>query len=154
MHHSTDSIFPLTRDKIQKLSRENPINHSEKLKEETISGCAFIPATNFFQRVFVGIKGARESCSITVHSDNKVSINFLSRKNIQLLNTSQPNALTDTFVAEINRNQVLIVQHRNRQVVSVTQTIYDSQGMVVYQDYGKGEFIKTCLFDVPAGPCQ
>ena len=154
LHHLTDSIFPLTREKIQKLSKESLINHSETLKEETISGCAFIPAKNFFQRIFVGLRSAGESCSITVHSNNKVSINFLNQKNIQLLNTSQPDALTDTFVAEINRNQVLIVQHRHRQVVSITQTIYDSQGVVVYQDYGKGEFIKTCLFDVPTGPCQ
>ena len=141
---SSDFIFPLTRNKIKNLLR-NPPARPEKLREETISGCASVPAKSFFQRTFVGQESTGESCSITVHSGNKISVSFLDQKNIQLISTSRPEVLTDTFVAELDSRQVLIVQHKRGRVVSATQTIYDSEGMVVYQNYGEGEFIKVCI---------
>ena len=140
---SNGSIFPLTRNKIKNLL-ENPPTRSEKLEEETISGCVSVPARGFFQRLFVGLESTGESCSITIHSSNKISVDFLRQKNIQLISTSQPDIPTDTFVAELDNGQVLIVQQVRGRVVSVTQTIYDSQGTVVYQNSGKGEFIKEC----------
>ena len=140
---SNDSIFPLTRNKIKNLL-DNPPARSEKLEEETISGCISVPARGFFQRLFVGSESTGESCSITIHSGNKISVDFLRQKNIPLISASQPGIPTDTFVAELESGQVLIVQQLRGRVVSVTQTIYDSQGVVVYQNSGKGDFIREC----------
>ena len=140
---SNNSMFPLTRNKIKNLL-ENPPTRFEKLEEETISGCVSVPARGFFQKLFVGLESTGESCSITIHPNNKISVNFLSQKNIPLISTSQPGIPTDTFVAELDNGQVLIVQQVKGRVVSVTQTIYDSQGTVVYQNSGEGDFIREC----------
>ncbi len=142
--NSTDSIFPLTKNKIRNLL-QNPPADTERLKEETVSGCISVPARDFFQRLFVGSESTGESCSITVHSNNEISVSFLSQKNIPFISTSRPDTPTDTFTAELDNGQVLIVQHKNRRVVSFTQTVYDQQGMVVYQGYGDGNFIRVCL---------
>lgn len=140
---SNGSIFPLTRNKIKNLL-DNPPARSEKLEEETISGCISVPARGFFQRLFVGLESTGESCSITIHSNNKISVDFLRQTNIPLISTSQPGIPTDTFVAELDNGQVLIVQQVRGRVVSVTQTLYDQKGTVVYQNSGKGDFIREC----------
>ena len=106
---NTSAIFPLTRAKVQDLLNDSSVDQ-EKLKEETISGCVSVPAQSFLQRVFVGSESTGEPCSVTIHPGNKISVSFLSQKNIQLVNTSRPQALTDTFVAELDNSQVLIVQ--------------------------------------------
>ena len=77
----SSSIFPLTKTKIQDLL-DNPPDRPPQLKEETISGCISVPATRFFQRLFVGSKSTGESCSITVHSDNTISVSFLDQTDI------------------------------------------------------------------------
>ena len=155
---STDSLLSLTRVKVQELSNDHPVQQ-EQLTEETISGCISVPARGFFQRLFVGLESTGESCSLTVHSGNKVSVSFLSQKDIQLVSTSSPQVVTDTFVAELDNGEVLIVQHVNGRAVSLTHTVYDSQGTVVYQNFGKGKFIKECHFymtnsEKAAGRCQ
>ena len=154
---TTESIFPLTKANIQNLNDSSI--RQEKLKEETISGCVSVPAKSFFQRIFVGLESTGESCSVTIHSGNKVSVSFLDQKNIQLMSTSSPQVVTDTFVAELDNGEVLIVQQVDGRVVSLTQTIYDSQGVVVYQNSGKGEYIRECRFYMTAdekatGRCQ
>ena len=155
---SNGMIFsPLTRAKIQDLNDSS--GHQKKLKEETISGCISVPATSFFQRIFVGSESTGESCSVTIHPGNKVSVSFLDQKNIQLISTSNPQVITDIFVAELDNGEVLVVQHVEGRVVSLTQTVYDSQGRVVYQNSGKGDYIRECRFymttsEKAAGRCQ
>ena len=148
---------PLTKAKIQGLNDSS--GRHEKLKEETISGCISVPAKSFFQRIFVGSESTGESCSVTIHPGNKVSVSFLDQKNIQLISTSSPQVVTDTFVAELDNGEVLVVQQVEGRVVSLTQTVYDSQGRVVYQNSGKGDYIRECRFymtisEKAAGRCQ
>ena len=145
---AAESIFPLTRTKIQNLLKNPPANQ-KKLKEEVIYGCISVPAKDFFQRIFVGSISTKEPCSIVIHPGNKVSVSFLNQKNIPLVSTSRPHALTDTFTAELDNGQVLIVQQVGGRVVSLTQTVYDSQGTVVYQNSGEGDYIRECHFYMP-----
>ena len=148
---SYSAIFPLTKTKIQNLLKNPPVAPT-RLKEETINGCISVPASGFFQRLFVGSESTGEQCSITIHSENKISLSFLNQANIPLIDTSTPQVSTDTFVAELENGQVLIVQQVNGRVVGLTHTIYDSEGMVVYQGYGKGDYIRVCL--PTTSPCM
>ena len=40
---------------------------------------------------------------------------------------------------------MLIVQHRRGEVVSITQTVYDANGDVVYGRSGVGDVIRKCV---------
>ena len=151
------TFSPLTRANIQNLNDSSV--HQEELQEETISGCISVPATSLFQRIFVGSESTGESCSVTIHPGNKVSVSFLEQKNIQLMSTSSPQFVTDTFVAELDNGDVLVVQQVDGRVVSLTHTVYDAQGRVVYQNSGKGNYIRECHFGMTAseqeaGLCQ
>ena len=61
------------------------------------------------------------------------------------MSTSTPSHPTDTFIAELEGGQVLIVQQVQGLIVNLTHTLYDSEGVVIYQNYGKGEYIRSCL---------
>ena len=45
----------------------------------------------------------------------------------------------------VEAGQVLIVQHRRGEVVSITQTVYDANGDVVYGRSGVGDVIRECV---------
>ena len=124
----------------------NPPRNQEKLKAETLHGCVYIPAKGFVQRLVVGVEKTGESCSVTVNPDNTVEVSFLGDGVIPVVSTSTEGFVTDIFVAELGNDEVLIVQHHQGEVVSITQTIYDENGDVVYGRSGVGEFIRECNF--------
>ena len=136
---SDSSLPPLTKANVQDFLSNS--SRDQQLKQEVISGYVSVPATSFFQRVFVGSQATGESCTIAVRANNSVSVSFLRDQTFNLVEF-QPYPL---FVAELTGNQVLVVQHSFGKVVSVTQTIYDDNDHIVYQSSGKGEFIQSCI---------
>ncbi len=98
------------------------------------------------QRLMVDFETTGESCSVTVNRDNTVKVSFLADAAVPVVSTSTERYLTDVFVGELGNEQVLIVQHHRGEVVSITQTIYDENGDVVYGRSGDGEFIRECVF--------
>ncbi len=139
------AVQPLTKENNKKLL-ENPPQNQEQLKTGTFYGCVHVPATGFIQRIMVGFKRTGESCSVTVSEGNTVKINFLGDVAIPVVSTSTDQYRTDTFIGELENNQVIIVQHYQGEIGSVTHTIYDQNGDVVYGKSGKGKYIKECIF--------
>ena len=136
---------PLTRSYLQQLL-SNPSQNREKLKAGTYQGCVHIPTTGFMQRRMVGFGRTGEGCSVTVNRNNAVRVSFLGESIIPIVSTGTPRYRTDIFVGELENGQVLIVQHHRGEVVSVTQTVYDDQGAVVYGRSGEGDYIMACSF--------
>lgn len=124
----------------------NPPRNQETLKAGTLHGCVHIPARGFVQRLLVGFEQTGESCSVTVKPDNTVAVSFLKDGVIPVVSTSTEGFPTDIFVGELGNGEVLIVQHHRGEVVSITHTIYDEQGDVVYGVSGVGDFIRECHF--------
>ena len=133
----------LTKENI-KQQLKNPPQNQEQLKTGTFNGCVHVPATAFIQKMMVGFKITGETCSVTVGENNTVEISFLGDVIISLVSTSNNQHRTDTFIGELENNQVIIVQHHQGEVVSVTQTVYDKKGDVVYGKSGQGDYIKEC----------
>ena len=125
---------------------ENPPQNQEPLKEETFNGCVHVPATDFIQKIMVGFERTGESCFVTVGKNNTVEVSFLEGNAVSVVSTSTDRYRTDIFIGELGSDQVLIVQHHHGEVVSVTQTIYDKKGYVVYGKNGQGDYIKECHF--------
>lgn len=136
------SVPPLTRENIRKLLKDPPQNQ-KPLKEGTFNGCVHVPATDFIQRIMVGFERTGESCFVTVGKNNTVEVSFLEGSVVSVVSTSTDRYRTDIFIGEQGNDQVLIVQHHQGEVVSVTQTVYDKKGHVVY---GQGDYIKECHF--------
>ena len=135
----------MTKEYVQSiLQNPPPAEYVENLVEETRYGCVAVPAKSFWQRLMVGLTFTEESCSVVVQQNNTVVVSFLGSKAIPVVSINKKNFYTDTFLAELGNNQVLIVQHQRGRVVSVTQTIYDKENNVVYGKSGKGDFIKEC----------
>ena len=136
---------PLTRSYLQGLL-SNPPLPQEKLRPGTRHGCVHIPARGFMQRLMVGFEVTGESCSVTVSEDNAVAVSFLDEASIHLVSTSTEDRRTDIFIGELENGQVLIVQHYRGEVASLTQTVYDENGDVVYGRFGNGDYIRECHF--------
>ena len=136
---------PLTKESIKKLL-ENPPQNQDKLQEGTFDGCVHVPAKGFVQRIMVGFERTGETCSVTVGENNTVEVSFVEDGAIPVVSTSTDQRRTDIFIGELENNQVIIVQHHQGEVVSVTQTIYDKNGDVVYGKSGQGDSIKGCDF--------
>ena len=139
------AVQPLTKENNKKLLEKSSQN-SEKLKIGTYHGCVHIPAKGFVQRIMVGFERTGEVCSVTVSEGNTVKVSFLGDDFVSVVSTSTDRYRTDIFIGELGDNQVLIVQHYQGEVLSVTQTVYDKQGNVVYGKSGQGEYIKECHF--------
>ena len=92
------------------------------------------------------MKERGESCSVTVGENNTVKVSFLGDVVTSVVSTSTGQHRTDIFIGELENNQVIIVQHHQGVVISVTQTVYDQKGNVVYGKSGQGEYIKECHF--------
>ena len=133
----------LTKENTKQLL-QNPPQNQEQLKTGTFNGCVHVPATDFIQKMMVGFKTTGETCSVTVGENNTVKISFLGDAIVSLVSTSTNQYRTDTFIGELENNQVIIVQHHQGEVVSVTQTVYDKKGDVVYGKSGQGDYIKAC----------
>jgi len=138
---------PLTKNNVRQLL-QNPSQNRNKLEPGTFKGCVLIPATDPIQKRMVGFQLTGETCSATVGPNNSIRVDFLGNIDIPLASTSTEQIQTDTFVGELENNQVLIVQYHQGQVVSVTQTIYDNNDDVVYGKFGNGDFIKECSFSM------
>ncbi len=135
----------LTKENNRRLF-ENPPQNQEELKTGIFYGCVNIPATNWMQKLMVGFEITGEICSVRVSEGNIVKISFLGDVDIPVFSARAGESRTDIFIGELENNQVLIVQHHEGQVVSVTQTIYDQNGDVVYGKFGQGDYIKECIF--------
>ena len=141
----SDAAQPLAKGYVQQLL-SNPSPTQEKLKGGTLHGCVHIPAKGFMQRVMVGFETTGESCSVTVNQNNAVGVSFLGDAFIPVVSTSRERKLTDILIGELENDQVLIVQHRRGEIVSITQTVYDKNGDVVYGRSGDGDYIRGCNF--------
>ena len=102
------------------------------------------PATSFIQRAMVGFETTGEICSIKVNEDNTIEVSFLEDTAISLvsINIDKINA----FVGKLKNGQVLVVEHYQGEINSVTQTIYDESGNLVYGKSKNSEYIKECGF--------
>ena len=143
-----DEIYPLTRDRIQKVLRKTPDPNGLQLQPETLHGCISTPPKSFIQRLLVGERFTGEACTLTVKPNNTISADFLGNIDIPLADTSTKSYSTDIFLNQIQDNEVIIVQQKQGRVVSFTHTVYDSNGYVVFGGYGKGDFIKACVLNV------
>ena len=141
----SDAAQPLTKGYIQQLL-SNPSPNQERLKGGTLHGCIHIPAKGFMQRLMVGFEVTGESCSVTVNQNNAVRVSFLGDTFIPVVSTSTDRSLTNILVGELENDQVLIVQHHLGEVASITQTVYDKNGDVVYGRSGDGDYIRECNF--------
>lgn len=133
---------PLTKEYVTNLF-EVPPQNSVQLQEETYTGCVHIPARNPVQRLMVGFERTGESCSIIVDQGNTVTGSFVDNRFIPLVSTGFGRH-SDIFLGDLGQDQLLIVQHHQGQVISVTHTVYDKNGHVVYGRSGKGTYIKEC----------
>lgn len=136
---------PLTKENIKQLL-EKPLQNQEQLKTGTFDGCVHVPATDFIQKIMVGFKRTGETCSVTVGENNTVEVSFLKDIIISVVSTSTDQYRTDIFIGALENDQVIIAQHHQGEVVSVTQTVYDKKGDVVYGKSGQGDYIKECHF--------
>lgn len=136
-------VQPLTKEGNKKLL-QNPHPNQEELKIGIFYGCVHVPATGVLQKMMVGFERTGESCSVTVGENNAVKVSFLRDVVTSVVNTSTDQYRTDIFIGELENNQVIIVQHHQGVVVSVTQTVYDKKGDVVYGKSGQGDYIKEC----------
>ena len=134
----------LTKDAVKQRLASPPQNR-EILITGTYPGCVSVPATDWIQKTMVGFEFTGETCSLTVHPNNIVSLSFLGNKQIPVVSTSTSVIATDIFVGELGDDEALIVQHHQGRVVSATQTIYDKNNNLVYGLSGDGDSIKECL---------
>ncbi len=137
------SLQPLT-EKNNRTLLENPPQNQKQLKLGTFYGCVHVPATDFIRNILGGFEKTGEGCSIAISENNMIQVSFLGDNVIPIVSTSTDQYRTDTFIGELDNSQVLIVQHQRGEVVSVTQTIYDKNGDVVYGKSGQGQWIKGC----------
>ena len=142
---TSDAEQPLTKSAIQQLLSD-PSQNRKTLKAGTYHGCVHVPAKGFMQRLMVGFERTGESCSVTVERTNAVRVSFLGDAVIPVVSTSTARYRTDIFIGELENGQVLIVQHQRGEVVSVTHTVYDEKGDVVYGRSGEGDSIRECIF--------
>ena len=140
-HCTSSSASSLTRQYIQEVIN-NPSSSSLQLIAGTYQGCESIPARNFIQRKMVGFEFTGETCFITVNDNQTVSVSFIGNNSYPVFPLGRQ---SDTFVGNINNNEVLIVQHHSGKVVSVTQTQYDNNDNLIYGKSGQGDYIKECL---------
>ncbi len=140
---------PLTKENIKQFVRSSPQNF-EQLKTGIFHGCVHVPAKDPIQKLILGFETTGETCTVTITKNNTVEISFLGADAIPVFSTDTAQYNTDTFIGESKNNQVLIVQHRLGEVVSVTQTVYDKNGNVVYGKSGQGDYIKECIFQMTA----
>jgi len=142
---SDSTANSLTRENTRKLLA-NPPQNQIRLNIGTFHGCVHIPAKDPIQRAMVGFEKTGESCSVTISQSNNVEVSFIGGAAIHVVSTSANQRSTDTFIGELANDQVLIVQHHQGEVVSVTQTIYDQQGHVVHGKSREGDYIRACNF--------
>ena len=128
------------------------------LSAETYRGCETVPATGTKPQ-FEGTEFTGQPCSVTIHPQEAVHSTAHRSQSVEVSFISGPVALTtllergsDTFVTLLNENEVLLIQHRNGRVISVTQTGYDNKGHLNYGLSGDGNFIKSCRLS-ESEPC-
>ena len=83
---------------------------------------------------------------MTVRKNNNIEVSFIGDIVTPVVSTSTNQYQTDIFIGELGNDEVLVVQHYQGEVVSVTETIYDEKGHVVYGKSRQGDPIKECHF--------
>lgn len=140
------SAHPITRESYKEILA-NPPQNQTRLNIGTFHGCVLVPATkSFIRKIMLGFESTGESCSVTVSAGNNVEVSFIRNVVTSVIPVMGPNQYpTDTLMGELANDQVLIVQYSQQgNVTSITQTIYDNNGHVVYGVSGKGDSIKSC----------
>ena len=136
-----------TASRAERTTRQTP-SQVPDLRIRTYHGCESVPAQAALQRLFVGFELTGESCSVAVVAGNSVRVSFMDDDIVPLSPYPSPdgNFNSDILIGELENSDVLIVQHDfNGHVYSVTQTIRDSSGALVYGRSGSGDYIKECL---------
>ena len=134
----------LTRTDVQRV-----INHSPQsnpvLPTGTHKGCVTVPGSAI-QRAMVGFKFTGEECSFSISSSNKVSVSFLGNTNIQVHSTGPARYPEDVYIAELDNNQLLVIQHNTHgSFITATLTAYDKKNNVIYGNQGNGSYVKRCF---------
>ncbi len=136
--------FPsLTRADVQ-----NAINQSTQsslvLPMGTHKGCVTVPG-GVIQRAMVGFRFTGEPCSFEIGSSNNVSVSFLGNTNIQVFSTGPARYPEDVYVAELENDQLLVMQHNTHgNFVTATLTTYDKNNNAIYGGQGIRSYIKQC----------
>ena len=137
---------PITQSYIQQIT-QNPSFLPQELKNTTHNGCEAVPATGNKPQ-FEGQEYTGNPCFVKIHSNEKAEVSFVES---EFLSFSLLKENSDTFVAQINNNEVLILQIYKNQVISATQTGYDKNNHLNYGLSGEtGKFIKSCLINAPS----
>ncbi len=139
-----DTLFPTTgaisRSEVQNLLQ----NSSEKsiMHIRTYKGCEAVPSVilvTLGTRVWLSMmaqKTEKETCSVTVHSGNKVSVSF-SNKTVLVAPMSMKLVVGDIkeniAIGEIDEHNVLMVAYDENGTISYAiYTVYDLNDNVVY----------------------
>ena len=136
---------PFTQSYIQQITQTTS-TFPQTLKQKTYTGCEVVPATGNKPQ-FEGQEYTGQTCSVKILPNNKAEVSFLSETpySLSLLEEN-----SDSFAAQINNNEVLILQihFHQGQVLSATQTSYDENNHLNYGRSGKGKFIKACIMSL------
>ena len=94
----------------------------------------------------MGFKFTGEACSFSISSSNKVSVSFLGKTDIQVHSTGPARYPEDVYIAELDNNQLLVIQHNTHgSFITATLTAYDKKNNVIYGNQGNGSYIKQCF---------
>ena len=136
--------LPLTKTDVQKAINQSPQSNLI-LPTGTHKGCVTVPG-GAIQRAMVGSKFTGEQCSFKISSSNKVSVSFLDNTNIQVFSTGPARYPEDVYVAELENDQLLVIQHNTHgSFITATLTTYDNNDNAIYGHQGNGSYIKRCF---------
>ena len=130
----------LTRDRIQEII-DKSTHQTTYLIAQTYIGCERVPSKNWIHRIMIGLEFTGETCFVTIHTNQTVTVSFLGPDPYFLVEIVD----SDLFVSQIDENSVLLVQHHEQKVVSATYTKYDRKGRVKYGVFGSEDSLKECL---------
>lgn len=129
----------LIQTNIQKIKSSS---NQTKLKTGVYNGCEGVPAKNIIQRWMVGFKFTGHTCSVNIHSDQTISTSLIGSKAYLISEIKG----SDIFIAPLeNDNEILIIQHHNGNVVSVSHRTYDTYNTNGNLNFGRGDYLKQCF---------
>ena len=144
--------LPLTKEHINETVSQGSKSNLT-LPTGTHKGCVTVPGS-FIQRTMVGFQFTGEECSFTISANNHVTVSFLGDTAFPVFSTGPRRYPEDVYVAELENNQLLVVQHNTQgSFITVTQTVYDRNNMAVYDQHGEGSYIKKCFPMRPPAKC-
>lgn len=136
---------PITKENVRKLL-ENPPPNQVQLKQGTFYGCEVKPVSifDFIQYFTTGGRNTGETCSIVVHPNNTVSLNFFEGVVIPLVSFHP--VQEDLLIGDLKDtdNNIVVVQHYQSEIVGVTHTFYDKDNGNAFESE-RMESIKSCV---------